>query len=98
MSEKKCTHCNTIAQIPYIAHESEVNRLEKIIKRQWIAIILAVCLLFSCFAGFVWYESQYETISYDYEQDGQGTNIIGEMNEVNYGSKTENESKTQTQR
>lgn len=77
MSEKKCTHCNTIAQIPYIAHESEINRLEKIIKRQWIAIILAVCLLFSCFAGFVWYESQYETISYSQDGDGQNNVNIG---------------------
>lgn len=98
MAEKKCTQCNSIAQIPYAAHESEINRYEHIVKRQWVVIILLICMLFSCFATFVWYESQFETISYDYAQDGYGTNIIGARNEVNYGAEIESQSETQTQR
>lgn len=74
MAEKKCTHCNSVAQIPYAAHESESNRYERIIRRQWVAIILLICMLFACFATFVWYESQYETISY--QQDGNGQNNV----------------------
>lgn len=94
MAEQKCNHCNSVSretvQVSFVVHESVVNRLERIIKRQWIALILALFMIFSCFLGFLWFESQFETISYDYEQDGQGTNIIGEMNEVIYGTASKN--------
>lgn len=102
MAEKKCNGCKDVsretAQVPYIVHESEVNRLERIIKRQWISLILALVMFFACVIGFAWYESQFETISYDYAQDGEGTNIIGEMNEVVYGAAIKGESKAETQR
>ena len=100
MAEKKCNHCGTTnapASVPYVVHESAMARAERVIKRQWIAIILLICMLFGAFGLFVWYESQYETIdySYDYSQDGQGTNIIGNDNEVDNGAKIENTSKSE---
>ena len=98
MAEKKCNHCgtnSTPASVPYVVHESTVARMERIIKRQWIALIVAICMLFGAFGLFVWYESLYETISYDYQQDGQGTNIIGDSNEVNNGAEIESQSETQ---
>lgn len=100
MAEKKCNNCGTDktpASVPYVVHESTVARLERIIKRQWIALIVAICMLFGSFGLFVWYESQFETISYDYQQDGQGTNIIGDSNEVNNGAEIESESEEETQ-
>lgn len=63
--------------IPFVAHESEMTRLEKIIKRQWIALIVAIIMIFSCFVGFLWYESQFDTMTY--EHDGNG------INNLNYG-------------
>ena len=100
MAEKKCNNCgtnSTPASVPYVVHESAMARAERVIKRQWIAIILLICMLFGAFGLFVWYESQYETIdySYDYSQDGQGTNIIGNDNEVDNGAKIENTSKSE---
>ena len=100
MAEKKCNKCGTTnapASVPYVVHESAMARAERVIKRQWIAIILLICMLFGAFGLFVWYESQYETIdySYDYSQDGQGTNIIGNDNEVDNGAKIENTSKSE---
>ena len=98
MAEKKCNHCGTDknpASVPYVVHESIVARMERIIKRQWVALIVAICMLFGAFGLFVWYESLYETISYDYQQDGQGTNIIGDSNEVNNGAEIESQSETQ---
>ena len=98
MAEKKCNNCGTNsapASVPYVVHESTVARMERIIKRQWIALIVAICMLFGAFGLFVWYESLYETISYDYQQDGQGTNIIGDSNEVNNGAEIESQSETQ---
>lgn len=90
MAEKKCNNCgtnNTPANVPYVAHESAMARAERVIKRQWVAIVLLICMLFSAFGLFVWYESLYETISY--EQDGEGINNVnlGEQGDLNNGSK-----------
>ena len=73
--------------IPFAAYESAMGRAERVIKRQWIAIILLICMLFGAFGLFVWYESLYETISY--EQDGEGINNVnlGEQGDLNNGSK-----------
>jgi general stress protein CsbA len=89
---KTCNECKAErlpANVPYFVHEGTVARLERIIMRQWIALIIVVALLFASFGLFVWYESRFETITYDYTQDGQGTNIIGYDNEVNNGAKIE---------
>ena len=90
MAEKKCNNCGTdkaTVSVPYVVHESTVARMERIIKRQWIALIVAICMLFGSFGLFVWYESLYETISY--EQDGEGINNVnfGEQGDLNNGSK-----------
>lgn len=97
---KTCNSCQADkkpSSVSYVVHESTVARMERIVKRQWIALIVAICLLFASFGLFVWYESQYETISYDYTQDGEGTNIIGDSNEVNNGAEIKNESEAETQ-
>lgn len=90
---KTCNNCteNTNVLVPYVVHEATVARQERQIKRLWIALIVAISMLFASFALFVWYESQFETIEYDYTQDGEGTNIIGDGNEVNNGTETESE-------
>ena len=87
---KTCNSCATESQhvnVPYVVHESAMARAERVIKRQWIAIILLICMLFGAFGLFVWYESLYETISY--EQDGEGINNVnlGEQGDLNNGSK-----------
>ena len=87
---KTCNSCGTDkapANVPYVVYESTIARMERIIKRQWIALIVAICMLFGSFGLFVWYESLYETISY--EQDGEGINNVnlGEQGDLNNGSK-----------
>lgn len=88
--EKKCNSCGTNKEpvsVPFAVYESAVAQMERIIKRQWIALIVAICMLFGSFGLFVWYESLYETISY--EQDGEGINNVnlGEQGDLNNGSK-----------
>jgi hypothetical protein len=94
---KTCNSCNTndMAVMPIAQHEKDQQRLMSIIKKQFIAIIVLICLLFGSFGLFVWYESQFETISY--EQDGEGINNVnyGEQGDLNNGA--ESEDKTQTQ-
>lgn len=88
---KKCNGCGTTdktpASVPYVVHESAMARNEREKKKLWIALIVAITIIFAQFAGFVWYESQFETISY--EQDGEGINNVnlGEQGDLNNGSK-----------
>lgn len=87
VAEKGKKDIENSLKIPFAAHESAMARAERVIKRQWIAIVLLICMLFGAFGLFVWYESLYETISY--EQDGEGINNVnlGEQGDLNNGSK-----------
>ena len=94
---KTCNSCNTndMAVMPIAQHEKDQQRLMSIIKKQFIAIIVLICLLFGSFGLFVWYESQFETISY--EQDGEGINNVnyGEQGDLNNGAESEDKPQTQ---
>lgn len=89
---------NTAPDVPYIVYEGEVARSERNIKRLWIALIVAIVMLFASNAGWLIYESQFETIYW--EQDGEGINNMntGEQGDVTYEPtrevKTEKEQQT----
>ena len=92
-----CESCkkvqNAPESVPYIVHESSMARMERQIKRLWIALIVAVALLFSSGAIFTyaWLQCDYSSEETIYQQDGEGTNIIGDSNEVdNYGAESDN--------
>ena len=72
--------------IPYIAYESAIASSERHIKRVWIVLIICLVMLFTSNGLWLLYESQFEyydaTETTTYSQDGQGTNIIGNLNEV----------------
>lgn len=83
---------NAPENVPYIVHESSMARMERHIKRLWISVIVAVCLLFASNAAWLYAWCQYDYSSEEtiYQQDGKGTNIIGNSNEVgNYGSESD---------
>ena len=82
--------------VPYIVHELSMARMERQIKRLWIALIVCIAMIFACNAAWIYAWCQYDYSSEEtiYQQDGEGTNIIGDSNEVNngaesYGSETE---------
>ena len=84
--------------IPYIAHEGEVARLERTIKRLTQIIILCIALIFATNAIWLYYWNQYEYVdedtTYTYDQNGLGVNIIGANNEVT--NEPETNDKTQS--
>ena len=45
---------NAPENVPYIVHEASMARMERQIKRLWIAVIVAVCLLFASSAIFAY--------------------------------------------
>ena len=95
---KTCNNCKTKSEtitenqnvnVPYVVHEATVARQERQIKRMWIALIVAVAMLFASNIGWLIYESQFVTVSY--EQDGDGINNVnmGEQGDLNNGSEGE---------
>lgn len=70
--------------IPYVVHQSVAARQERQIRRMWIALIVLAVSLFLTNMAWIGYQSQFDTFSYDYTQDGNGNNIIGNDNEVDY--------------
>lgn len=60
--------------VPYIVHEGALVRSERQIKRLWIALIIAIAAIVVTNIAWIYYESQFETISYS--QDGEGLNNI----------------------
>ena len=68
--------------VPYIVYEGEIARQERHIKRLWVALIVAICACVAIFLGHIWYLNQYDFASY--QQDGEGVNIVGDGNGVDY--------------
>lgn len=74
-------------KIPYIAHEGAMARMERTIKRLIITVAILAIMLFACNACWL-----YAWCQYDYEssqttttvtQDGEGSNVYGDENNVN---------------
>lgn len=95
MSEDiKAVETEGAADVPYIVYESAQARMERQIKRLFIALMAAIAVILATNIGWIIYESQFETISY--EQDGAGLNNIntGEQGDV-YGAEAKGEAKAQ---
>lgn len=78
--------------IPFL-FEAACNRLDRVIRRLTTALTICVTLVFLSNALWLWAWVQYdytsETTETTYTQDGQGTNIIGDHNEVANGTEQE---------
>lgn len=74
--------------VSYLVYESSQTRLDRIIHKLVVALVVSVALLFISNALWLWAWSQYDTVTeeYTYSQDGRGINIMGNGNEVSDGS------------
>ena len=95
-----CESCKNVKNapenVPYIVHEASMARMERQIKRLWIAVIIAVCLLFASNAAWLYAWCQYDYSSEEIVTvDGKDgiANYIGNdgdiVNGKNHGSETE---------
>lgn len=94
--ENSKNHVENSTKIPFIVYEATMARMERHIKRLWIALIVAITLIFA--SNFIWlaYINQYDFESYEYSQDGQGLNIIGNENGVEWhGAKVDSQEKNE---
>jgi hypothetical protein len=87
-----CTPTDINVNVPYVVHEAEVSRQERQIKRMWIALIVLAVALFLTNLTWIGVFNSYDYSSEEtiYQQDGEGTNIIGDSNEVNNGAESNN--------
>ena len=95
-----CESCKNVKSapenVPYIVHEATMARMERHIKRLWIAVIVAVCLLFASNVAWLYAWCQYDYSSEEIVTvDGKDgiANYIGNdgdiVNGKNNGSETE---------
>ena len=87
---------NAPESVPYIVHESSMARMERQIKRLWIAVIVAIVLLFASNAAWIYAWCQYDYSSEEIVTvDGKDgiANYIGDdgdiVNGESYGSEAE---------
>lgn len=92
---------NAPENVPYIVHESSMARMERHIKRLWIALIISIAMLFTSSAIFT-----YAWLQYDYSseeivveqdaQDGGNANYIGNDGDIVNGLPESDGSEAQT--
>ena len=87
--------------VPYIVHESSMARMERQIKRMWIALIVSVVLLFASSAIFTWTWMQYDYSSEEVivdvnSDDGGNANYIGNDGDIVNGESNRAETGTDT--
>jgi len=75
----------------YRQHEKEIQRSEKHTLKWMVAFFVCLALFVGTNIGWLIYESQFETISY--QQDGEGLNNVnvGEQGDINYGAESQSE-------
>lgn len=86
MDCESCKSKKPVEPVPYIVHESAMAQNERTVKRLVVALIVAISLIFASNAAWLYAWCQYdysststETIK-EYQQDGEGLNIIGDRN------------------
>ena len=87
--EKRKVIAQTPKDVPYIAHESAVARLERVIKRLWVLALVLIVLLAASNAAWIWWESQFEEVRIEQENESGYNNFIGNDVDI-YNGETDN--------
>ena len=90
MNDEKKAKSGETVKVDYIVFEGELARAERYVKRIWVALIVTIIAFFASNIAWLYYESQFETVSYS--QDGEGLNNIntGEQGSI-YGTDPTNQ-------
>ena len=64
-------------EVPFIVHEGEVARLERVIKRLWIMCIIVFVALVLSNGAWTYYISQWQTVEVSQDADNGVNNFIG---------------------
>ena len=73
--------------VPFIVHEAAMARMERMMRRLWVAIMVLVMLLAATNIGWAYYESQFvdeTTVEQDVET-GEGNAYVAGIGDVDLG-------------
>ena len=87
--EKRKVVVQTPKDVPYIVHEGAVARLERVIKRMWVLVLLLIILFVASNSAWIWYESQFEEIRIEQDNESGYNNFIGNDGDI-YNGETDN--------
>ena len=87
--EKRMVIAQTPKDVPYIAHESAVARLERVIKRLWVLVLVLIVLLAASNAAWLYYESSFEEIRIEQDNESGYNNFLGNDGDI-YNGETDN--------
>lgn len=48
--------------VPYIVHESALARMERMVKRLWVTVLVLIFLLVGSNGAWLWWSNQWETV------------------------------------
>lgn len=88
---KDCANCakakKTPEPIPYLVHESAMARMERIIRRLWIAVLVLIVALILSNGAWIYYELQFTEEVQEVTQDvdtGNGNATVTGIGDI-YG-------------
>ena len=88
--DKRKVIAQTPKDVPYIAHESAVARLERVIKRLWVLALVLIILLAASNAAWLYYESSFEEIRIEQDNESGYNNFIGNDGDIYNGEADNN--------
>lgn len=71
--------------VPYIVHEGEVARLERIIKRLWVMCIIIFLAFMASNCAWIHYSMQFESVEVSQDAENGTNTFIGNDGDVNNG-------------
>ena len=75
------------AMVPYFLHESEMARLERMVKRMWILCIIMFLALVITNAGWVYYENQFvDEVVVTQDTPNGNNNYVGHDGNISNGT------------
>lgn len=87
--EKRKVIAQMPKDVPYIVHEGAVARLERVIKRLWVLVLALIILLCASNAAWLYYESSFEEIRIEQDNESGYNNFIGNDGDI-YNGETDN--------
>ena len=89
--EKRKVISKTPKDVQYIIHEGALARLERVIKRMWVLVLSLIILLFVSNAAWILYESQFNEIRIEQDNESGYNNFIGNDGDI-YNGEADNNS------
>ena len=90
--EKRKVIAQTPKAVPYNAYEVALARLDLVIKRLYKIVILLIILLVVSNAAWLYYESSFEEIRIEQENESGYNNFIGNDGDIHNGEADNNNS------